>query len=483
MARTPTTPLAPTPTPAGTNVAWMVNIYILALMVIPANLTIAALGSVGTPALLLGICALVAWLGIQMNRSSATLSPSQPIRRAMFLMTIAVLASYIAATVRPIGGTELSGADRGLLLMASWLGVVLLTADGFPGIPSLEKTLRLLSYAGGAVAILGLLQFATGQALIDFIQIPGLTPHTELLSVNDRSGYNRVAGTASHPIEYGVVLSMLLPLALHFAFADKNRAWIIRWFPVIAIAFAIPISVSRSALVASAAALIVLIPTWPKSRRRWSYLAIVGVIVVVYVSIPGMLGTLTKLFTGIGNDTSAASRTNSYEIAWDFIVRSPIVGRGLLTFLPEYRILDNQYLGLIIEVGVLGTAAFIGLVVTAIIVAARVRRGSKNPVVRSFAISLTALLVAGACGFATFDAFSFPQVSDLLFLGVGLIGALSNIERRNAAALDPASSEPASRSHGRRTRVDLGPLGDGRLGLESTDPVEPPFGDRRDVHD
>ncbi len=483
MARASAFPPASTAMSTGVNAAWMVNVYIVALMVIPANLTIAALGSVGTPALLLGIAALVVWLGIQMNRTYSTLSPPQPIRRAIFLMTLAVLASYIAATIRPIAGTELSGADRGLLLMASWLGVVLLTSDGFTGIRSLEGTLRLLVYAGGGVAVVGVLQFLTGQAIIDFIQIPGLTSHAALLSVNDRAGYNRVSGTASHPIEYGVVLSMILPLALHFAFADKHRAWLLRWFPVMAIAFAIPISVSRSALVATTAALLVLIPTWTAGRRRWSYLAITGLIVVVYVTIPGMLGTLTKLFTGIGNDTSAASRTNSYEIAWDFIVRSPVFGRGLLTFLPEYRILDNQYLGLVIELGILGTVAFIGLVVTAVVVSVRVRRVSRDSNVRSISISLTALLVAGACGFATFDAFSFPQVSDLLFLAVGLIGALSNLETKSLDAAIGPTSETSGRSSRRRTRADLGQEDDGRSGLERTNPLHPPPGDRRDVHE
>jgi O-antigen ligase len=461
----------------------MVNVYILALMLIPANLTIAALGSVGTPALLLGVIALVAWLGGQMNRSYTTLSSPQPIRRVMFLMTITVLASYIAATVRPIAGTELSGADRGLLLIASWLGIVLLTADGFNGIRSLEGTLRVLVYTGGTVAVLGLLQFLTGQALIDFIQIPGLTPHTALLSVNNRAGYNRVAGTATHPIEFGVVLSMILPLALHLAFADKHRAWLVRWFPVIAIAFAIPISVSRSALVASAVALLVLIPTWPASRRRFSYLAIAGLFAVVYVTIPGMLGALSRLFTGIGDDSSAASRTDSYQIAWDFIVRSPLFGRGLLTFLPEYRILDNQYLGLLIEVGLVGTIAFLALLVTAIVAAVKVRRSSTDPNIRSIAISLTALLAAGACGFATFDAFGFPQVSDLLFLAVGLIGALANIQRSTFPPRIPTRTDSSRRLRRRRTRADLRSERNRPTRLERAYAPQPPSGDRSDINE
>ena len=49
----------------------------------------------------------------------------------------------------------------------------------------------------------------------------------------------------------------------------------------------------------------------------------------------------------------------SYAIAGEFIGRAPIFGRGFSTFLPSYRILDNQYLGLLIETGIVGLVAFL----------------------------------------------------------------------------------------------------------------------------
>lgn len=419
--------------------AWLVFVYVAALMFIPANLTVAALGSVGTPALLFGLLALVWWIGAQMSRTYATLSPAQPVRLAAVGFTLAILASYVAAAVRPIAVLELNAADRGLLLAASWLGIVLLTSDGITSIVRLEQALRLLVLAGGVVAVLGILQFYTSSPIIDFIQIPGLSQHKQIVSIFDRGGFNRVSGTATSPIEFGVVLSMLLPLALHFAFLDTHRKLLVRWIPVAAIAFAIPIAISRSALLGVFVVLVLIIPTWPKNRRRLSYLVILGMIALVYVAIPGMLGTLTKLFTGISGDSSAESRTSSYALVWDFFVKSPLFGRGISTFLPEYRILDNQYLLVLIELGLVGFIALIAYLVTAIVAAASSRRLSRNPRVKSLVPALIAAVIAGALSFATFDAFSFPQVSDLLFLCIAFIGALWNIVKRESMAIGGAN--------------------------------------------
>lgn len=422
--------------------AWLLIAFVALLLLIPANLTIAALGSIGTPALVVGLGALVWWLGAQMNRADSTLSPPQPIRRAMFCFMIAVLISYVAATVRPIDGLELNGADRGLLLIASWLGIVLLASDGLIGLDRLETPLRLLVGVGAVVAIIGIAQFLTSTPIIDVIQLPGLTANTDLTSVYNRSGFNRAAGTSTHPIEFGVVLSMILPVALHFAFSDTHRNWFARWLPVAVIVVAVPITVSRSAVVGVAVALVILMPAWSRRRRRMSYLVIATTILGIFVAIPGMLGSLTKLFTGISDDGSALSRTDSYGLALDFISRSPLFGRGMLTFLPEYRILDNQYLALLIEVGLVGTIAIVALFTVTIVSALRIRRLSPDPRARSLGQSLGAMVAAGACTFATFDAFSFPQASGLMFLAIGFVGALVNTVRRDAGpaeGLSPAA--------------------------------------------
>ena len=427
----------PPPSRAG-HAVWPITIYVCVLLLIPANLTVPALGSVGTPALLIGLGGLVWWIGAQLNRDSPTLMPAQPVRWAMVIFTLTVLFSYIAAMTRPLEELELSASDRGLLLIGSLLGIVLLASDGLRGIDRIEVPLRALAVLGGVVGAIGIAQFFTGLPIVNLVEIPGLAPNNELTSVYDRSGFARAAGTSVHPIEFGVVLSMILPIALHFAFADAGRrSWFIRWVPVGLIVLAIPITISRSAILTVAVVLLLLIPTWPRARRWMSYVVIAGVGSAVYVAVPGLLGAISGLFLGIAADGSAQSRTDSYAVAVDYILRAPVFGRGFSTFLPQYRILDNQYLLLLIEIGIVGTLAILVLFGTTLVTAIRTRHRTQDPRTRSLLQSLIALVAAGALSFGTFDAFAFPQVTGLLFLGIGLIGAVSNTVNSSVRQVDP----------------------------------------------
>ena len=112
----------------------------------------------------------------------------------------------------------------------------------------------------------------------------------------------------------------------------------------------------------------------------------------------------------ISSDSSAASRTDSYGLAWDFIQRYPLTGRGYGTFLPSYRILDNQYLLSMIEIGFLGLVALLFVFLCALGCAAVARRHLSDPRRRDLMQSLFASILSVAVGFAFFDALSFPAV-------------------------------------------------------------------------
>jgi O-antigen ligase len=425
--------------PRGADTVTLLTFFVVLLFAIPSRLVFAPLGGAGGPAQLLGMGGLLWWAWSRLAQSSSAPTSSRPVRRAMLLFMAACLASYLAATVRPIDPVELRAADRGVLCLCAWLGILLLTADGTQSRARFEVLLRRVVAAGGAIATLGILQFETGLAFTNLIQVPGLSENSDLIGVGGREGFNRPAGTALHPIEFGIVLTMVLPLAIHFAMADRHRPWLRRWYPVLALAFAIPISISRSAIVCTVVGLAFMFPTWSRSRRRRAYAAIAGLLVVVFVTIPGMLGTLVGLFSGIGSDSSALSRTGSYALAWEFIGRTPFFGRGFQTFLPEYRILDNQYLLVTIEVGFLGLGALLWLFGTGVRTGLRIRRRSSDPQVRGMAQALAASIAAGAFGFVLFDAFSFPQLSALVFL---VLGAVEGLHRLQALELS-RSAEPA----------------------------------------
>lgn len=403
------------------------SVYVALLFAIPSRLVVGPLGAAGTPAELLGIGGALWWFWHSLAQPRPHVMRAQPVRRAMLVLVVAVMLSYVAAMMRPISMIEMSSLEAGLLILLSWLGVLLVAQDGISDRDRLDRLMQRLCLAGGLVALLGILQFATGRPFTDLIQIPGLSQSTALVSVRDRDGFNRPSGTAIHPIEFGTALTVMLPICLHYAFHPGTLGRLRRWFPVAAIGLAIPLSISRSAILGATVVLLILLPTWTRAAR-WATAASIALgLVGMFVLVPGFIGSVTRLFTGVTQDSSALSRSNSYALAWEFISRAPITGRGFLTFLPEYRILDNQYLGMAIDTGLFGAGALVGLFATGVVVAWRTRRRASDPVTRSLALSLTAGVAAGGVSFAFFDAFSFPQLAGVVFLVFGLVGALSRL--------------------------------------------------------
>lgn len=342
----------------------------------------------------------------------------------MFLFAGAMLISYIAAATRTISAVELRAADAGLLSVVAWIGVQFTAMDAISSRARLDTLLRRLVLAAAALATLGIVQFITNLAFTNYIVIPGLHDNTSLVSLYGRGGLTRPAGTAIHPIEFGAVLTMILPFALHYAITDRTRSAGRRWYPVLAIAVAVPISISKSAIVSVTVVLIFLLPTMARAIRRRIYAALPALLAGLYVLVPGLLGTLSGLFTGLlGGDSSTQSRTDSYSFAWHFISRQPFFGRGFQTFLPSYRIFDNEYLLLLVEAGFVGTFALMGLFTVGVLSTLRDRRATPDALSRQLGAAFAASVASALMSFALFDAFSFPMAASLIFLILGCAGA------------------------------------------------------------
>jgi O-antigen ligase len=407
----------------------MLSTLVVLLVAIPSILIFGPLGAAGTPADVLGLLLLLIWAFRAISLSEFAKSRST-VRVALLLFVASVLVSYVAATTRPIESLELNGADRAVLSALAWLGIAMFMIDGPKGFGDLETILRRLTIAGAAEAAVGIAQFVTHMPLVNYIQIPGLTANSSLVAmISSRGNQTRPPGTTIHPIEFGAVLTMILPLALYFALNDQHRTRMARWAPVFLISFAIPMSISRTAVISAAVALLFVVPTWPVAVRRRGYVAMVGMIGCVYVAVPGLLGTIRNLFTGISSDSSAASRTGSYELAGSLIARAPLFGRGYGTFLPEYRILDNQVLLTTVEAGFIGVVALFVVLVAPVVTGVKIRRASSDPHIRQLAQSLAAGVAAAGCSFAFYDALAFPMATGILFMLIGAIGCLARLAR------------------------------------------------------
>ncbi len=366
-----------------TDAVTLLTIYTFLLMVIPSPLVFSPLGGAGGPDTIFGCVLLVMYLVTLVTPFLAVAKGPQPIRVAAVLFTCVVIAAYISANRRSLPSLEQNGADRGLILMLGWLGIMLVAADGIPSMDRLKVLLRRIVLGATAMSILAIVQFATGLQAAKYIQIPGLTAQTPFTDLLTRNNLNRPSATAIDPIELACVLAICLPIAIHQARFAAPGEKLKRWLQAALIGAALPMTVSRTGIVALAAAALVLLPTWPKRDRRVAYVVGVIAVGVMYASIPGLLGEFRSLFGQVGTDTSSTSRTGAFSRAMPFVSMHPWLGRGFGTFLPAtYFFTDDQYLLSLIEIGFIGLFALLGLFITGYMCARNARRLSTSPEIR-----------------------------------------------------------------------------------------------------
>ncbi|MGE3619309.1 MAG: O-antigen ligase domain-containing protein, partial [Acidimicrobiia bacterium] len=139
-------------------------------------------------------------------------------------------------------------------------------------------------------------------------------------------------------------------------------------------------------------------------------------------------------FTNFFYDDSIEGRTSDYPLIGGYLRESPFIGRGFGTFTPDrYIVLDNQYLGMMIEAGAFGVLTFLALLVCGVGVARGARIGGDEQT-RSLGQALAGAVAAGLVTAATFDLLAFGMVSMILFLLIGCAGALWRLTAPERAA-------------------------------------------------
>ncbi len=412
----------------GADATTVLTAYLVLLWFIPSSMVFPALGSAGGPAGLVGAGCFFWWAWSHIQRAGATDVGPQPVRVAMLGWLLIMFVVYAHAMSNPIPGDEISVADNGILRLLGLAGALLLANDGISTNARLHLILRRVALAAGVVAVLGLVQYVTRQLWVDRLTIPGLTSSTFTGELGGRAGFVRPSGTSTSPIEYGVVLALALPVVIALAASRHRQRMLFRILLVPMIA-SIYFSVSRSAYLCAFVGVTVLALSWNRRQRVLAFLVLLVTTAAMYLSVPGLLGTILGLFSGAGEDPSVASRTGSYDIAGAFIGNSPMLGRGFGTFLPKYWILDNGYLGLLIEGGIIGLTGLLALIIAGLLAARRAREWSSDPDDQQMARAVMASIAAAAAGMAFFDTFAFPQSAGGMFLMLGLAGAMRRLKR------------------------------------------------------
>lgn len=447
--------------------AWLfAALYAVLLLCIPTRLIVGPFGAPGTPANLFAVAGLL-WWACAVLGGLVQVRGLTPLRVALALFCSAVLLSYAAghfqgwsqpasihqrsdrlwreANVDQVAEVVASAADRGLLALAGWAGILLVTSEGIRSCRELDRVLAWVVRAAAVVAAMGIVQYFTGLNVAGFIRIPGLTSLQDFGNALSRSELNRIVATAAHPIELGVALASTLPLALHRSLHSRR---LIGWVPTGLIGVATLMSVSRSGIVVAGVALIVLIIGWPWRWRLRALIAFPVLAVAGRAVLPGLLGTIRSLFTGLEGDPSITGRTDDYPVVWAAFGQRPAFGQGLFTWVPMiYRTIDNQLLMMLLEIGVFGIACFAALVAVGVFCATTPWRVGGTAEQRHLGLAVAASLAGIVVSYATFDAFSFRQVGGLTFFYLGLSGSVWWLARggqRQPVGREGAQARPSA---------------------------------------
>lgn len=286
------------------------------------------------------------------------------------------------------------------------------------------------------------------------------------LDVHDSIGRLTVLGPTSEPLELAAMLAMVIPFALMGSIDSATRGRRLLYLIALALLIAGGLATSRkTSLIAPAGAMLLLAAYRPRAVIR--ALLGMGLVlgVLVHFTSPGAIGNvLTQFEPGkLGSALTTTDRAARYDAVRPDVVSHLLIGRGYESYDPhKYRILDNEYLGLLISVGVIGLVGYIAIFGAMMSAAHRSIRGP-DPTRASPALAALASVGVIAIASALFDVLSFPHVPYLLFFIAAMIVALREpspmLEPARRTAQRPRPSYPP-------TRAELEPL--------PLDPVPPP---------
>jgi O-antigen ligase len=418
----------------------ILQVFALAVTVIPSTTTIKVIGAGGYLAALVSDVIFLAWVASTLLGLHRPQDYHYPIRFSLCAVWLVSLASYALMNRGLLTAAQGASADRWLIQLSGASGVVLVGAECLHSIEEIKKVLRPLVWGGAFCGVMAGLQFKLRLDMTPYLKsIPGFSQSSAgYLDIVARGQLNRVVGTAIQPIELGVVSGMLLPLAVYLAIYDIGRSKESRWLPVLCIAIGIPTSVSRSAIIATGISLGVFIVSMQPVRRLKALGVLALAVVAVFVTVGGVISTLAGYFLAGTSDSSVAHRINNYPFVEHLVEQSPWLGHGGGTYIGgtylahnTVHVLDNQYLTTAIELGLLGVAVLVYFFLCPVLAAFRARSLTDDIELKDLSTALAGSTLAAVICSGTFDSLSFPMFANIQILLFGLIGAVWLIVNRN----------------------------------------------------
>jgi polysaccharide biosynthesis protein PslJ len=368
---------------------------------------------------------------------------STPIDAPLLCFYFVVLLSLIVNPTRV--KTVEADVVKKLMFFASFFILYYLIASVVRKQRDVDVLVGVLAAVGSIVAICAMIESRTGYNPFAHLHsiLPFLTPQFFSQPLV-RGARLRAYASSQHPIALGAVLVMLMPLAIYLACMTRKAIW---WLVAVILTLGALSTVSRTAVVMlGIVALVFLLLRTEQTKRLWPLL--IPALAVVHVALPGTLGTLrSSLFPQGGliaqqrNASVGSGRIATLGPALDAEWKpNPVLGEGFGTRVtrPDENvpvangpILDDQWLGILLETGVVGALTLAWLIISFL---RRAGSAGKHDMSRRgwLLVSLTSSTAAYAVGMFTYDAFTFIQVTFMFFVLMGLGSAVLRMKTAEA---------------------------------------------------
>ena len=354
---------------------------------------------------------------------------------APLLLFAVAVAGSLAANPERFSVYE-SEVTKTLAVLVGFFVVFYLVVNLIRTREACQTALEILVLGGAVLAVLAVVEQKTGWS--PFLGLDRYLPFLRSTGAGDlqliRDGTARVFGSSEHPIAFGALLVMLAPVAAALAVQTRKRIWMVCLALLVLGSFA---TGSRTAvLMLLSWGLLLLTLRWTE-MKRFIPLALVSVALISFV-MPGTLGALGASFRDPAgaleqqelnpDDPTSAGRVADLGPSLQEAGQRPLLGVGIGTRIvigerKNARLLDNQWLGTLLEAGLLGVLGLLWLLGRFVVrlSVASFRTGEDGVLFAALAAAVFSYMV----GMFTYDALSFTQVTVVLFVLLGIGSSLA----------------------------------------------------------
>ncbi len=424
---------------------WTIAAFAAMLFLIPFDAMAVTAAKPDRPLLLVILGLWLLSLAVMRGENRPRLSGTVLHAAILFFVLTALLSLLLNADTLRIH-EELGLGLKKLLLLLCFLCVFAVTASTLR--PGEARNFIPLIVGLGCVAALGSIwEYRSGYNVFYELGgklIPGGLDLPSVAIEKDATGRIPVLGPTIHPLAGAQLVAMVVPFAivggLYATTRNRKLLYLAATLILLAGVFA---TQRKTGPIVLAAGILTIVAFRPREMLR---VAPAGVLLLLAVPVvaPSALGSVRdQLKPGAATSTlSSRDRLSDYEAIGPEVLNHPALGRGWQTYDPErYRVLDNEYLSILVGNGWLGVAAFALLLLAALVVCARaIRTGDPDRAPPALAAAGTVAMVAVAS--ATFDTIAFAVVPYTFCLFLGLAAACAPV-REDALARIAARFRPA----------------------------------------